>query len=95
MPSALRLLLIFLASSSVCPVAPVLPIFSLPAKSTRNSEPVFCVPVSVLRCWIVMTKIECERDDSEFMSARVSRIHSLGDATYSSPTLRARALPAA
>lgn len=70
-PSALRLLLIFLASSSVWPVAPVLPIFSLPARSTRKSEPVFCVPVSVLRAWTVMTKIECDRDDSEFISRGV------------------------
>ena len=68
-PSALKLLLIFLASSSVCPVAPVLPIFSDPARSTRKSEPVFWVPVSVLRAWTVMTKIECERDDSAFIPA--------------------------
>ena len=79
-PNALRLLLIFLASSSVCPVAPVLPIFSLPARSTRKSEPVFCVPVSVLRWTMVMTKMEWEREDSAFMSAKqISEVQS--DAT--------------
>jgi hypothetical protein len=69
MPSAESDLLIFLASSSVWPDAPVLPTFSEPARSTRYRFPVFCAPVSVFRCWIVMRKIECERDDSAFMSA--------------------------
>lgn len=41
MPRALKLLLIFFASSSVCPVAPVLPTFSDPAKSTRYKLPDF------------------------------------------------------
>ena len=68
-PSADKLLLIFLASSSVWPLAPVFPTFSDPARSTRYRLPVFCVPVSVLRWAMVMTKIECEREDSAFMSA--------------------------
>ena len=68
-PSADKLLLIFLASSSVCPLAPVFPTFSEPARSTRYRLPVFCVPVSVLRWAIVITKMEWEREDSAFMSA--------------------------
>jgi len=39
-PSVVRLLLIFLASSSVCPFAPVFETFSLPARSTKKSFPV-------------------------------------------------------
>lgn len=46
-PSALSDLLIFLASSSVYPVAPVLPTFSLPARSVRYNRPLLIVPVAV------------------------------------------------
>jgi len=40
-PSVVNDLLIILASSSTCPAAPVLEIFSEPARSTRYSLPVF------------------------------------------------------
>ncbi len=49
LPSALRLLLMFFASSNTLPCAPVFEIFSLPAKSTRfNRE--FFVPPSANFC---------------------------------------------
>lgn len=40
MPNTVKLRLIFLASSSVCPTAPCLPAFSEPARSTRYRRPV-------------------------------------------------------
>ncbi|RUS14663.1 hypothetical protein BC938DRAFT_477279 [Jimgerdemannia flammicorona] len=58
MPSAVNDLLIFLASSSVCPDAPVLPTFSEPAKSTRWSLPCLTAPVSRFLLATVMTKME-------------------------------------
>jgi len=48
-PRAVRLRLIFCASLRVLPVAPVLPIRSLPARSTRFSRPYFFDP-SELSC---------------------------------------------
>ena len=68
-PNAERDLFIFLASSRVCPVAPVFPTFSEPARSTRKSWPVRTEPVDKFFWEIVRTKIEWERDDSAFMSA--------------------------
>lgn len=49
-PSAERDWLIFLASSSVFPVAPVLLTFSLPARSARFSLPSFVLPSGIF--WI-------------------------------------------
>lgn len=72
-PKAERDLLIFLASSRVCPVAPVFPTFSLPARSTRKSWPDLTEPVSMFFCDIVRTKILCEREDSAFMSRMLVR----------------------
>ena len=46
-PNADKDLLIFLASSRVCPVAPVFPTFSEPARSTRKSCPDLTEPVSM------------------------------------------------
>lgn len=69
-PSADNDLLIFFASSSVWPDAPVLPTFSEPARSTRYRLPAFAAPVSTFRCWIVMRKMECDRELSAFMSAQ-------------------------
>ena len=68
-PNAERDLLIFLASSRVCPVAPVLPTFSLPARSTRKSCPLRTEPVVRFFWLMVRTKMEWERDDSAFISA--------------------------
>ena len=79
-PRADNDLFIFFASSSVWPLAPVLPTFSDPARSTRYKLPVFWVPVSILRCDMVMTKIEWERDDSAFMSARQRKSKDTGSA---------------
>lgn len=70
-PKAESDLLIFLASSKVCPEAPVFPTFSEPARSTRYKLPVFCAPVSVLRCCIVIKNIEWDREDSAFISIEV------------------------
>jgi len=67
-PNAERDLLIFFASSSVCPVAPVLPTFSEPAKSTKYKFPVFTAPVSVFFWLILIKKMECDRELSAFMS---------------------------
>ena len=44
LPSVVKLILIFLASSSTLPVAPVLPILSEPARSTRLSLAPFLEP---------------------------------------------------
>lgn len=70
-PKAESDLLIFLASSKVCPEAPVFPTFSEPARSTRYKLPVFCAPVSVLRCCMVIRNIEWDREDSAFISIEV------------------------
>lgn len=69
-PSADNDLLIFLASSKVWPEAPVFPTFSEPARSTRYRFPVLMAPVSVFRCWIEIKKMECDREDSAFMSGQ-------------------------
>ena len=69
-PSADSDLLIFFASSNVCPDAPVFPTFSEPARSTRYRLPVFCAPVSVFLWLIVTRKMECERELSAFMSSQ-------------------------
>ena len=71
-PSAERDLLIFLASSRVWPVAPVLPTFSDPARSTRKSCPERMEPVSMFFWEMVRTKMEWDREDSAFMSVDVS-----------------------
>ena len=47
LPKADNDLLIILASSNVCPLAPVLEIISLPAKSTKHNLPCFVLPVVV------------------------------------------------
>ncbi|OMH85159.1 hypothetical protein AX774_g1302 [Zancudomyces culisetae] len=46
-PSADNDLFIFLASSNVCPDAPVFPTFSDPAKSTKLNLPIFVLPSTV------------------------------------------------
>lgn len=87
-PKAERDLLIFFASSRVCPEAPVFPTFSEPARSTKYRLPVFCAPVSVFRCWIVIRNIEWERDDSAFISGKYKCIWvNLRDNTYLSMLL--------
>jgi len=71
-PNAERDLFIFLASSRVWPVAPVLPTFSDPARSTRKSCPERMEPVSMFFWEIVRTKMEWDREDSAFMSVHFS-----------------------
>src|SRR5437016_3382749 len=73
-PNAERDLFIFLASSRVWPVAPVLPTFSEPARSTRNNCPERTEPVSMFFWEIVRTNILCDRDDSAFMSAKLKEL---------------------
>ena len=57
MPNIVKLLFIFFASSNRFPSAPVFDIFSLPAKSTRYSFPVFAEKVAVSVYVIVIIKI--------------------------------------
>mmetsp|Transcript_301 Transcript_301/g.307 ORF Transcript_301/g.307 Transcript_301/m.307 type:complete len:279 (+) Transcript_301:796-1632(+) len=56
-PSIVRDLLIFFASSSLLPAAPVFPTFSLPAKSTRYSFPTFVEKSCEFVCVTVNIKI--------------------------------------
>ena len=48
LPKVVKLALIFFAYSKVLPYAPVLAIFSLPAKSTKYNFPVLAVRSTVL-----------------------------------------------
>ena len=73
-PSVLRERLIFVASFSLSPEACVLLWRSDPARSTRLSFPTrMCAsasdaPSGVSLVSTVMVKMECDRDDSEFIS---------------------------
>ena len=62
-PNAVKLILIFLASSSTFPYAPVFPTFSLPAKSTKYNLPVLALRSSRLFWLIVRMKSIWERED--------------------------------
>ena len=70
-PSVVSDLLMFLASSSVWPYEPVLPIFSEPAKSTKYSLPVLQDPSSRLFIEIVIQNKECDRELSAFIFVAV------------------------
>jgi hypothetical protein len=76
-PKADNDLLIFFASSRVCPVAPVLPTFSEPAKSTKYKLPVFNAPVSVFRWLMLIKNIEWDRELSAFMSDQVRELSAI------------------
>ncbi len=68
LPSADSDLLMFIASVSVLPSAPVLATFSLPAKSTKYSFPWSFFWVSRFSCRTVIMNIECDRELCSFMS---------------------------
>ena len=74
LPSVVKLLLIFLASSKTCPYAPVFDIFSEPAKSTRNSLPVLHEPSSLFCIVIVSTNIAWERELTSFILVAVTAL---------------------
>ena len=61
LPRPLSDLLIYCASRSVSPSAPVLLTFSEPARSTRVSLLVLVDPVKVFTWEISMMRMECER----------------------------------
>jgi hypothetical protein len=68
-PSAESERLILVASFRRSPVAPVFDWRSEPARSTRLSLPIArpsCPPMPL--CSITIVKIECERDESAFIS---------------------------
>ena len=56
-PNALNDWLIFLASSRVSPCAPVLPIFSLPAKSAKFNLPNWIINMMKFANWYRFWKI--------------------------------------
>ena len=62
-PRVVKLALIFLASSKVFPSAPVLEIFSLPARSTKYNLPVLALRSATLSWLTVRIKIICDRED--------------------------------
>lgn len=62
-PKVVKLALIFLASSNVFPYAPVLEIFSLPARSTRYNFPVLALRSATLSWLTVRIKIIWDRED--------------------------------
>mmetsp|Transcript_744 Transcript_744/g.1149 ORF Transcript_744/g.1149 Transcript_744/m.1149 type:complete len:259 (+) Transcript_744:1754-2530(+) len=66
-PSADKEALIRFASSNVCPVAPVFPTFSDPAKSTKFKDPCLTVPVAASFCNTRMIKTEWDLDDTAFI----------------------------
>jgi len=66
-PSALRDLLIAVASFSRSPCAPDLSTLSDPAKSTRVSLPTCSEPVRRFVVRITSETTRCDRDDSEFI----------------------------
>lgn len=66
-PSADSDLLISLASSRRSPVAPVLDVISLPARSTRKSLPTLAVRSERLFWTTVAMRQAWEREDSAFM----------------------------
>lgn len=70
-PSADKDWFIFFASSNVSPYAPVFPIFSEPAKSTRFNFPYLVVPSRVFYISVIINT-ECERDDTAFISVEAA-----------------------
>uniref|UniRef100_A0A182J2R4 Uncharacterized protein n=1 Tax=Anopheles atroparvus TaxID=41427 RepID=A0A182J2R4_ANOAO len=67
LPSADSDLLMFFASSSTVPSAPVFDTFSEPARSTRYSLPDSFFSFSMFSCLTLIRKTECERDECSFM----------------------------
>mmetsp|Transcript_29973 Transcript_29973/g.88969 ORF Transcript_29973/g.88969 Transcript_29973/m.88969 type:complete len:209 (-) Transcript_29973:603-1229(-) len=67
LPSAERERLMFLASSSRSPDAPVLATFSLPARSTKCSFPTFTERSCRSFCSMVSMKTRCDREECSFM----------------------------
>ena len=69
LPRADRLLFIFLLSSSCLPLAPVIRVLSLPAKSTKFNLLIFFIRLlsSRISCSNVITKIACDRLDISFI----------------------------
>lgn len=76
-PREVKLLLMFFASSKVCPFALVFPTFSEPAKSTKNSLPVLVEKSELFLYVIVIMKIEWLREDYLFMSVTPIALLSL------------------
>ena len=77
LPSVVKLLLMFLASSNTYPYAPVLEIFSEPAKSTKNSLPTLHDPSSLLSMVIVKMKRACDLELTSFILVDVTALFEL------------------
>jgi hypothetical protein len=76
-PRDVKLLLMFFASSKVYPLALVFPTFSEPAKSTKNSLPVFVEKSELFLYVIVIINMEWLREDCLFMSVTPIALLSL------------------
>eukprot|EP00968_Pinguiococcus_pyrenoidosus_P020185 scaffold2319_cov248-Pinguiococcus_pyrenoidosus.AAC.5 len=96
-PRALRLLLMFLASSSCVPVALVFLTISDPARSTSTILPVFVELLSVLVLVISTVKTLCDREDPEFMpvaaTARFDAPLAMVDSSSSGPVMYCSVTP--
>ena len=75
--SVVKLKLMLLASSRVDPYAPVLAIFSEPARSTRYSFPVLHEPSSLFAMMIVRTNKECDLELLSFIFVAATALLSL------------------
>ena len=77
LPKALKDLFIFMLSCNCFPVAPVIRVLSLPAKSTKFNLPIFviCFPVLLINCSTVIINTAWERDETSFMKVLLTSRH--------------------
>ena len=90
LPKAVKLVLIFLASSKTFPSAPVFDIFSLPAKSTRHILAVQASPV--YRSWVFKVIINSiwDLEEHAFMLVELTALFSMPLARWSKASVWVR-----